>query len=269
MKRCLLSVACLVLLLTSQSWAGQFGPIKSRVDAGQLYLAAGYTWLSETYDTGSYTNGEIDVKQHSVYAQTGIGIGSGWEVNLRGGASNFTIEKPYHLIQDDEESDDLRPFVGLGVGGPVFQSGTLQGGPFLQASYYSDYEASQNSGTETISGVRDDGSPFGPVPFQENVFFDKALAVDVGFTFQMTIEGAHLYFGPIYSYYDSTIESETVATDNSGVVYAKTTVSDVEVDAPLGGFIGISWPLSDKLHLDIEGRFQSGAVIGTQVLYSF
>ncbi|MDT8442141.1 MAG: hypothetical protein RQ723_10815 [Desulfuromonadales bacterium] len=256
MKRFSLIVTCLFLTLSSQAWSAGYGPAKSRLDAGQIYLGAGYNWLSEKYDSGSFSDDDLESDQNQVYAQAGVGLPAGWEIYVRGGVADYELDDPYVFLDSGETSDDLRPFVGLGIGGPIFRGNTLTIGPFAQVSYFSDYETSKRGGFSTPQGV---------INGKEEIFFDNALNIDLGFTFEVSIEGALLYGGPVYSYYDSSIESTFVS--DSGLRSSRD--EDVSLDAPFGVFVGISWPLGNNLHLDLEGQFRSGANLTSKLLYQF
>lgn len=262
MKRHLILVVCLTLFFASQTWAGQFGPITSRVQPGQFYLGGGYMWLSEELDAGIFNGASdyLETKQNSLYLQGGVGIAKGWEGYIRVGVADFNIgdDGAYQFLSSSESSNELRPFVAAGIGGPVYSGKTLTVGPFLQVSYYSDYEDEKRG---TYSGLAG----------KEELNLDNALAVDLGFSFEVAMEGAVLYAGPMYSFYDSEIKSiftadgglgvETVPSDGSG--------EDLKLDTAFGGFIGINWPLTQTLQLNVEGQYRSGLGIGANLIYAF
>lgn len=256
MKRHLIFVAILILISVTQSWGGQFGPITSRVNPGQFYLGGGYMWLSEEFDPGNFSNNNdtLETRQNSLYLQGGVGLGNRWEAYIRGGVADFSADEVYQFLGDDDSSNDLRPFVTAGIGGPVFVGKNLTVGPFLQASYYSDYEDEQRGSYASLDG-------------KEKILFDNAIAIDLGLTFEVTIEGAALYAGPIYSYYDSEIKS--VFTADNGLGVATKGWEDLELDSSFGGFVGINWPLTEKLQLSLEGQYRSGLGIGGTLLYAF
>ena len=88
----------------------------------------------------------------------------------------------------------------------------------------------------------------------------------MGFTFEVSLEGALLYGGTVYSYYDSEIESTFTANGGQDIAFQN---EDVKLESPFGVFVGISWPLTDHLHLDIEGQFRSGANLSSKLIYTF
>ncbi|PLX86577.1 MAG: hypothetical protein C0614_03735 [Desulfuromonas sp.] len=256
MKRLCLLVACLCLTLTTQALGAGYGPAKSRLAAGQFSLSAGYNWLSEEYDAGGSFGG-LESDQNMLYAQADFGLPGGWGVYMRGGGADYTLKDPYVFHESNESTDDLRPFVGLGIGGPIFKGSRLTVGPFLQVNYFSDYETSK------YGTYRSNQGSFAGV---EEIYFDNALAVDMGFTFEVSLEGALLYGGPVYSYYDSEIESTFTANGGQDIAFQN---EDVKLESPFGVFVGISWPLTDHLHLDIEGQFRSGANLSSKLIYTF
>ncbi|PLX82475.1 MAG: hypothetical protein C0616_02365 [Desulfuromonas sp.] len=262
MKRHLILVVCLTLFLASQAWAGQFGPITSRVQSGQFYLGGGYMNLTEKLDAGDNAynlDGKepLETRQNSLYLQAGVGIGRGWEGYIRGGVSDFQVESlDYQWTnQSSESSSELRPFFSAGIGGPAFSGPTLSVGPFVQVSYYSDYE-DEKSGS------------FSGNPGKEKFFFDNAINVDLGFTFETVLEGAVLYGGPIVSFYDSKIKSAFYASD-SNLGTATEGWHDLKLDSSYGGFFGINWPLNESLQLNAEGQYRSGLGIGGNLIYTF
>jgi len=222
MKKLLFMVTCL-LLIGSTAFATNFGPASPGVEPGQMAFGAGYFHYNGDLDI------EVDARQSMPYVQLNYGLSQGWEVYGQLGAADIEI---------DDFEDGYRPFAAAGLKMLITERPTFNLGAFVQGTYFSDYDDSQNGITVDI---------------------ESSYEADLGLTFEKEIEGAVLYGGPVLFIREGDI-SVSGATNAS---------DDYEEDSNFGGFVGIRWELKDGIIIDLEGQYKTGLSGGADVLFKF
>lgn len=237
MKRRLLSAAVLVALSlgSSTALAANFGPIRSNLQAGQLSAGLSYAYDAIGWEMKGLPAGfspELDTRLQQATVLFGLGLGKGWQGTLRAGSANI----------DANDFKDNSPIFGATLGGPVFTGRTLSIGPFVSADYVDSFED----------------------PYWGEL--EGFLIAQGGLTFQLEIEGANLYFGPLL----------TVGRGEATDAVQSFIDKKIEPEKHLAAFAGIRWPLpanwpgeENRVYLDLEARFTDNFSAGTALNVAF
>lgn len=138
-------------------------------------------------------------------------------------------------IDDSEFEDGYRPFGTVGVKAMLLERDPVSMGAFLQGSYFADYE---------------DETPGGELSVESSYEINGGLAL------QTVLEGATLYGGPLFYIH----EGDVSLAGRSG---------SFEEQGNLGGFIGIRWPLKNRMAIDLETHLKTGVSVGGAFHYIF
>jgi hypothetical protein len=248
MRRSVLIAIVSSFLLVVPAFSATIGPVKSQVAAGDLFLGLGYSHTDAKWeDNGSFS--DLEIRQNKFFGQAGYGLGNHWVTYLRAGVSTHDADNVF-LSGEDFTGEKVVPFVTVGANGPFIQGEVLSIGPFVQGSYY----LGENEDTNTTTAVT------------EKVTLDEMWEARAGLGFQIELEGAQLYGGPMYYISKADIESSSVdlATGQPGIL-AKT----AEEEDNFGMVFGIQWRLREDVTLDLEAQLRSSFDIGLVVNRKF
>lgn len=173
--------------------------------------------------------GADDVSQAQLYVQGGYGLFRNAEVYAQLGGTNLEID-------DIDFKDGYRPFGTLGFRALLLDRKPVSLGAFVQGSFFSDYE--DESLTQTMK-------------------VESSYEVNGGIALQTVLEGATLYGGPLFYYREADVTAVGVGSGS------------VEEDGNLGGFIGIRWPLKNRIAIELETQFKTGVSVGGALHYVF
>lgn len=257
MRRSVLIAVVVLLFLSGPVVAGTVGPVKSSLSDGELALGIGYVHSRIDWENND-VSAKVTTEANLLFGEVVYGLGGGWATYGRLGGNFFDADNAFRLGADFE-GEDIMPFVSVGLNGLFFDGNFLKVGPFLQASYF----FLENKDTVTGQAMVD-GSSFEAV--KETVTFEKMWEAKVGFSFQMELEGAQFYTGPMYYYSETDYESEVVGQASGARVNASATLDD---DGGLGWVTGVQWALIEGLTLDLEAQLRSDFDIGLVLKRSF
>lgn len=245
MKKSVFVAVFALLCCAGSVFAGTVGPVKSAVTTGGISLGIGYANVNVEWDKeGTSFPQTPEMASHQVFTQLGFGTGHNWSATLRGGAALIGVDDAY-LVGGDLEADDAMPFVTLGLQGTVFDGEVLKVGPYVQGSYF--FTAVEDDVTKTAT--------------KETIAYRDMWDAKVGCNFQVELEGAQLYAGPMY--YISEVE---VKNSQAGV---GSSVATLEEKDHFGFMAGIQWKLKRNLALELEVEQRSAVGVGLTLNKSF
>ncbi|PLX93834.1 MAG: hypothetical protein C0621_06680 [Desulfuromonas sp.] len=258
----------LCLLGATVCWGANYGAADSDLGAGDILLSTGYIHLPSEWSAGDYatllgfSDAPFEVLQSQYYVQAGVGLGGGWQAYLRGGVADLEVEGGMVFTSSDVQGD-LGPTVAGGFGGPVYRGKTLTVAPFVQGTYFSSYEdfaVGQVDVTPSAAKTLVDAV--------ERISYKDGWTVEGGLAFELRMEGAQLYFGPLLLGGEMSVEEVVDLADNT--VYSDSYVPYVlEPATNVGAFAGIRWPLGEKGVLDLESRMVGGFTVGLSLGTTF
>ncbi len=231
MKKLLTLLTVTFICCSNIALAGPFGPAQPGIKQGQFSLGPGFLLYNGEWD------GDVKSKQSQVFAQAGFGITDKVELYGQFGAADLEVEK---VFDGDDFKDGFRPFGSLGFRALLTDRQPISMGVFAQGTFFDTYE---------------DKGPFNNIP-NTKVEFEQAYEISGGIALQTTIEGALLYGGPFFY-------------TREGDVKVGGTTSTVEEQGNVGGFVGIRWPLLDRINIELEGQLKTKASVGGSVQFVF
>ncbi|MDT8421666.1 MAG: hypothetical protein RQ754_14665 [Desulfuromonadales bacterium] len=244
--------ACIILALTVvPAFSANIGPVKSNLSAGDAFYGLGYSNTDSKWeDNGVYSN--LEIQQNRFYGQFGYTLTDAWVGYVRAGIATHDASDAFIPGADFEGTDPL-PFVTVGANGLFFNNRVLSIGGFVQGSYFvGETEDSVKYLDILVSAT-------GAETVKETVTFDKMWEAKAGIQFQMELEGAQLYGGPMYYISEADIENRFVgALTGPYAIWSKT----VEEEDNFGFVAGVQWKLLENVTLDLEAQLRSAYDIG-------
>lgn len=231
MKKLVVLATVILISCSSFAFAGPFGPAQPGLKQGQFSLGPGF------FSYNGELDGDVKTKQSQAYAQAGFGITNNLEIYGQVGSADLEIEK---VFDGQDFKDGFRPFGSIGFRALLADRQPIAMGIFAQGTYFDTYE---DKGTfNGIAGTK--------------VEFDQTYEISGGIALQTMIEGAVLYGGPFFY----TRESDVIIGG----------VSDtVEEQGNFGGFLGIRWPLQNRVNIELEGQVKTKASVGGSIQFVF
>jgi len=229
MKRTVLLAGLLSMFCGGVAEAVYVGPIDVENKPFQFSLGANASYIAMDREADGR---EVKSTQKVFVGEAEISV-KGWELGLAAGVADWE----YNQLSAGFDADGgLLPYARIDAGGPLFRGKDLTIGPFMQVSYSEGFTAT--SGTEKME-------------------VGETLDIAAGLLFQVTLEGAQLYGGPVF--YQSFADLTTTSGGNQ----------DLETRKLIGGIAGVSWPLYTGFRLDLEGQWIDGAGISGSLSYPF
>ncbi|HKJ04225.1 MAG TPA: hypothetical protein VJ974_01400 [Geopsychrobacteraceae bacterium] len=244
MRKSALLVIVALFLFVSPALSASIGPIQSRVSAGDAIFGLGYSFTDSRWEEkGSFSN--LEIQQNRFFGQAGYGLSDRWVTYLRAGISTYDADNATQL-DFNFQGENVVPFVTVGINGLFFEGEVLSIGPFIQGSYY--------------FGENEDSQKFliGAQSVKETVTLDNMWEARAGLEFQMELEGAQLYGGPMYYISRTDINSNVVGLSTGTATLGKT----VEEENNFGMVFGVQWNLMEDVTLDLEAQLRSAYDIG-------
>lgn len=256
MRRLVLFAFIAFFLFTCPVFAGTVGPVKSSLSAGQFSLGLGYTHTRVDWENNDASL-NITTAQNLFFGEVDLGLGGGWATYVRVGGASFDADDAF-LLGADFEGEDIMPFATFGLGGIFFDGALLKVGPFLQGSYFFLENQDEVNGQAVINGNPSEAA-------KETVTFEKMWEAKAGFSFQVELEGAQLYAGPMYFHSEADYTSAVVGASGAQFISSAT----LEDQSDFGWVAGIQWKLVDGMTLDFEAQKRSDYDIGLVLKKSF
>lgn len=238
-----------LLLLTQNALAGSVGPIATENRGGKLTVGAGYLMTASDWEAINRGPGRLELQQNQLYAELGLGLGGRWEIILRGGVADLSVDNAFRYGSSKDGDDTFRSFGSVGFKGDLYSGTSLTVGPFIQGSYYSTY-IDRAPGTSLEVG-----------PGTETVHLDEWWEARGGLIMQGVLEGAVLYGGPFY--YRSEAKFRRAFNN------ALQEELELKEKGTIGALLGVRWPLSRNMSIDVEGQLRSAAELGAALHYHF
>lgn len=252
MRRSVLLVSIVFFFLTvTPALSANIGPVKPAVPEGDILFGLGYMYSDSRWEDGGTWEG-LEMQQNLFFGHAGLRFSKNWFTYLRGGISTLDADDAF-LSGGDFEGEDVVPFISGGVNGVFYDNGTFAIGPYAQGTYYlTDVDDSRR-----YSGIIDSATGFETI--EETVTFDEMWEVRAGMHFQIEMEGAQLYAGPMYYITEADIESRSSGL-TSGV--SGTVSKTVEEEDNFGFVAGVQWQLLDDLSLEFETQIRKAMDFG-------
>jgi hypothetical protein len=252
MKRLSFLLAAL-LFLTQNALAGPIGPLPTEKQGGKFSLGAGYTWASSKWEMINRTPGSLKLQQDQLYAELGLGLSRGWEIILRGGVADLTVDNAFQFDRSNSDGEDtFRTFGSLGAKGTLYRGSHLTVGPFVQGHYYATY-IDRTLGQAVINNQL--------VTAVETMHVDEWWDVQAGLIAQSVLEGAVLYGGPFY--YRGELKFRNTF---NGALQGE---AEMKEKGTVGALLGVRWPVTKGLSIDLEGQMRSSSIINAALHYHF
>lgn len=261
MKRFSLLFASFLLFISQSVFAGPIGPIATEKRGGKVSMGIGYAQTSSKWEAIDRGPERFKLKQNQLFAELGLGLGGLWEINLRGGVADLSLDIPngspfsFGMTEAKAKAEDTyRTFGALGVKGNLYSGTSLTIGPFFQGNYYSTYtDRAPGSAIDVNTGLLVKGF--------ETIHLNKWWEVRTGLLMQGIVEGAVLYGGPFY------YRGEANARQNfNGTLLEELTLKE---QGTFGALLGVRWPMTRNLSFDIEGQLRSATDIDATLHYHF
>jgi hypothetical protein len=233
MKR-LFFLCTLFLLVTQNVLAGPVGPLPIENQSGNVSLGAGYAFSASKWTAINRGPERIDLEQHQLFAELGLQIASRWQVLLRGGVADLSIDDGFLFDQGTDARDTFRGYGAFGLKGALINGPKLTVGPFIQGHAYSTYI------DRTVGSLG-----------AETVHLDDWWEAQAGVLFQGVVEGAVLYGGPFY------YRGEVRLRRNINNTLVEET--ELKERGTFGALLGIRWPISKSISFDAEGQIRTSA----------
>lgn len=251
MRRFALFVCVALVFMAVPALSANIGPVKPSIQEGEALFGLGYMYTDSKWEDGG-TWDRLEMQQNKFFGHAGFRFSKSFFTYLRAGISTFDADNAF-LAGGDFEGEDVVPFVSGGVNTVFFDNDFLSIGPYAQGTYYlTDTDDSRNySGViDTIEGLE---------LIEETVTIDNVWEARAGMHFQIELEGAQLYAGPMYYYTEADIKSRSLGLSSlsSGTV-SKT----VEEEDNFGFMAGVQWQLLEDVSLELEAQLRSAFDIG-------
>jgi len=257
MKKILIIVVFLLFGVTNLVFAGQFGPFASSGnDLAAFNLGLGYM-LHQADLKGKGGFQDMELQQNQAFVQAGLGLGKYWEVFVRGGGSTLDVDDAFRIHRQSDFNGNFALYGSGGLRGLVYSGKSFDVGVFAEGSYYSNYD---DSTTESAN------LGFGSEPVKEKVHFDNMYDINGGLVLQLQIEGAYLYFGPVFYYSEVDVTSNATGQDSALTDSTKETLKE---ENHAGAFIGFHWPLRNGVNVSLEGQYKSSFSFGGTISKAF
>ncbi len=228
----LVTVGALVLS-SIPAFAQDFGPPMPYAGKGQFAIAGGYTRSMSEWVVEGQDDKVGDVTRNLLFVQGNYGLWKGIECYARVGVADLAIEYDPDVWTADFE-DGYAAFVSVGIKSLFKSHLPLTMGPFIQYTYYSDYE------NDDVGGA--------------DVQYDEVYDLSMGVSIQHGLEMATVYGGG-FAYWSKATEQWVEVTAQSGSGNAP--VCDLAEDRNIGGFLGVNVPVSAGVNLNAEGQYKS------------
>ncbi len=232
--------------------AGQFGPTEPTANPGSFSLGVGYFYDNTKWESPTLFGADLGTfrtESNQGYVQGSYAVDKNWEISGRVGGASFKLKN------DPDLSDSAKFFGGLGVKGVLYSDKMFSIGAFAQGTFYSNYK---DSVTEVVSVNGTNVTATGDFEFKNR------YAVDVGVSGQVKIQNVAIYGGPFFYYSRAKFEATVAALGQS--------ISDsdtVKAKGAVGGFLGVSLPITKEVKLNLEGQVRSRFSGGAMISYSF
>jgi hypothetical protein len=240
--------------MTAVCWAGGNGPVEP-LGTAKFALSGEYNNVldMDLKKNGDVTGGEVE-ESYQGYAKLAVGISDNVNLYARLGAANLK-EK---LKWSNNTSHTIKYDNGLlwGIGGNgIYDLGNNFGiGGNLQIDAWfvdADSISGDNSPTFVDKGSLNNSE------FQASLYLKYTCDLGVKIT---------PYAGGYYSYFDSRIDKTLKYQDTNGTIY---TCGDIKNDDNFGVLLGLDVTATDKITLNIEGRFIAETAVTCGVCYKF
>lgn len=248
MRRSVLFACVVLFFMAAPAFSANIGAVKPAIPEGEILFGLGYMLTDSKWeDSGIWDR--LEMQQNKFFGHAGFRFSKSFFTYLRGGISTLDADNAF-LSGGDFEGEDVVPFISAGVNAVFFDNDFLSIGPYAQGTYYlTDVDDSRRYIDMTLGGET----------FQETVTLDEMWEVRAGMHFQVELEGAQLYAGPMYYLTEADIESDTVGlTSPSSQIVSKT----VEEEDNFGFVVGVQWPLREDLSLELEAQLRSAFDLG-------
>lgn len=246
MKRITAAIIALALALSAApAFASQ--PVGGAATAApcRFELSGGYFYSKDKWDSNTIER-EPKFTANTYYGQLAFGFAPGWDIYMRGGASDSKSEGNLRVENDGNF------FGGFGFHGRFgqYKPWHLAFGPVGNIMFYENWK--KQTGSAVIQGT----------PVSGSVRLKDHYSASIGIGLQWTPIPCFTFFtGPFYFYEKAKLEFNLSGPDR--------TFSDsdnMKTKKPFGPRFGMIVRLSDYLNMTIEGQYRDylsgGASIG-------
>ena len=234
-----------LMLGSIPAFAQAFGPPMPYAHEGKFAVAGGFARSMSEWVVEGQDDKVGDVTKNMLFVQGNYGLWKGVECYARVGVADLTVEYDQDLLTADFEGD-YAAFASIGIKSLFKTHLPLMMGPFIQYTYYSDYEDDDVGGAE--------------------VEYDEVYDLSMGVSLQHQVSLATLYGGGVI-YWSKATEHWTylvAALDDDC-----TEVCDLAEDGTVGGFVGVDIPVSASMRFNLEGQYRSDITFSVALNMAF
>lgn len=223
--------------------AGEIGGPDLTKEAADITVGVGYYYDQSQWDTGSALGNRIagDVIRDGFFARVAFGLHEDWEVFAKGGLENIENDAaPEFGVSSSGDG-----FFALGLKAILLREGRFAAGPFFQYSEFSDY---------SLSGDIATGLTLNPV----TASIKGLSTTEAGVAGQYRFDKLDVFGGLFLTMSDA---------DVTGTYNAVPYEAEIEEDADLGAYVGVNYPLNDKLVASAELHAASDLGVAVSLNY--
>jgi len=204
-----------------------------------VFLLSAHTAMAGQFGSATPTEG-VNIGGGYLYSSADLDVGDATlkqnlvYIRLGAGLSeNFEVYVRGGVADLEIESydDSAAPYVGGGLKALFMERRNFKLGGFVDGDFFSDYD---NNDLEVSS----------------------LYEINAGLNLETEIEGAKLYAGPVFYVREMDIEAAGES-------------ETVEEDGNIGGFVGASWKVKDRININAEVQFKTDFSGGIEILYNF
>lgn len=240
-------LALIVVLSATAAFASQPVGGVATAEPGKVELSAGYFYSKDKWDSNTLS-GEFKFSGNTYYAQLGYGVCPGWDIYLRGGASELKSEGELDVKSGG------KAFGGLGFHGKFgeYKPWKLSFGPVGNFTYYENWS---DSGSGVATGV----------PVSGHIKLKDHYSASVGIGLQWKpIPGFTFFMGPFFFY-----ESAKLEFNVSGPNRAISDSDYIKTKTPFGPRFGVNFKLGKAVNMTIEGQYRDYLSGGASIGFNF
>jgi hypothetical protein len=222
-----------LLLSSIPAFAQDFGPPMPYAQKGKLAVAGGFARSMSEWVVEGHDDKVGDATSNLLYLQGSYGLWKGTECYARVGIANLSIEYDPDVWTADFEGD-YAAFMSIGLKSLFKTHLPVMMGPFVQYTFYSDYE------DDDVAGAK--------------VEYDEVYDLSMGVSLQRQVSMVTVY-GGAFAYWSKATERWTHVPPPSASGH--TDVCDFAEDGSVGGFGGLNVPVTGCIKFNVEGQYKS------------